>query len=325
VSQVAWLSLALTLAAYAMASVLGGLAVAALSGATARLVIPAARRARLLLALRLLPSAAGIVVSLGMVLPAFLWLQPRQSDEEVRGPLAVLALAGLTLLAAGATRGIASCRATRRLHDAWMARGRPVALPDVPWAESRVVEHAFPIVGVVGIRRPRLVVTGQVQAVLSGEEWRAVVAHERAHVRSLDNLKSLALRFCPDLLAFLPAGRRLAQAWCAAVEDAADDAVAARGRADALHLASALVKVGRLVPQGSELTALPVMGLTDGRLTERVQRLIEPRADASVAPAEMLGWSLVGILGMLAWTALAAEPALLQAVYEMAERVLLLP
>ena len=65
----AWLSVALTLAAYALASVLGGLAVAALSGPIARLGVSSTRRSRLLLALRLLPSAAGLIVSLGMVLP----------------------------------------------------------------------------------------------------------------------------------------------------------------------------------------------------------------------------------------------------------------
>ena len=70
---------------------------------------------------------------------------------------------------------------------------------------------------------------------------------------------------------------------------------------------------------------MPVIGLTDGRLTERVQRLLEPRTDASVAPAEMLGWSLVGVLGMLGLTALTAGPALLQAIYETVERGLLLP
>jgi Zn-dependent protease with chaperone function len=319
----AWLSVALTLAAYALASVLGGLAVAALSGPVARLGVSSTRRARLLLALRLLPSAAGLVVSLGMVLPAFLWLQPHQSDEEVGGALAMLALTGLALMAAGFARGVAAWRATRRLHADWMARGQDTVLPDVAWTGSRVVEDPFPIVAVIGIRRPRLVVAGQVQAVLTGAEWRAVVAHERAHVRSFDNLKSLALRFCPDLLAFLPAGHRLDQAWSAAVEDAADDVVAAHGRAHALHLASALVKVGRLAPQG--IGPLPVIGLTDGRLTERVQRLLEPRTDASVAPAEMLGWSLVGILGMLGLTALTAGPALLQAIYETVERGLLLP
>jgi hypothetical protein len=325
VSELAWLALALTLGGYAIASLLGSAAVAALAPGVARLEVSAPRRARLLLALLLLPTAAGLVVSVGMILPSFLWLQPHESSEEVSPALAVLALLAVALLAAGAARVRAAWGATRRTTERWAARGKDVSLPGVPW-KARVIEDPFPVVAVVGVHEPELVVARQVLDELTPDEWEAVVAHERAHAASQDNLKALLLRSCPDVLQLLPPGRRLARAWNAAVEDAADDAVAVTGRPAALHLAAALVKVGRLVPTGSEAVAWPSAHLIDGRLAQRVRRLLEPpRPPARYAPAEVAGWSLVVTLGLLAAVVfLGGLPGLHHAVYELAEGALLL-
>jgi Zn-dependent protease with chaperone function len=323
VSGIAWLAFSLTLGGYAVASLLGAGAVAALAPAVARLEVSATRRARLLLALLLLPSAAGLVVSVGMVLPAFLWLQPHESTEVVSPVLALLAVLALLVLGAGAARVRAAWRATRRTAARWAARGTETSLPGVPW-KARVIEDPFPVLAVVGVREPGLVVARQVREALEPREWEAVIAHERAHAASQDNLKSLLLRSCPDVLQLMPAGRRLAEAWKAAVEDAADDAVAATGRPAALHLASALVKVGRLVPPGAHAASWPSAHLVDGRLEQRVRRLLESKATVRFAAAELAGWCLVGALALLAATVLAGTPGLHHAVYEVAERALLL-
>lgn len=59
---------------------------------------------------------------------------------------------------------------------------------------------------------------------------------------SLDNLKKLVFRFC-----FFPGMAKLESAWSQVAELAADDA-AVSNMDDAVNLASALVKVSRLVP-----------------------------------------------------------------------------
>lgn len=321
-NELAWLAFALTLGGYAIASLVGSGAVAALAPAVARLEVPAPRRARLLLALLLLPTAAGLVVSVGMVLPSFLWLQPHESTEVVSPALAALALLAVALLAAGVARVRAAWGATRRTTARWAARGQETSLPGVPW-RARVIEDPFPVVAVVGVHEPELVVARQVLDGLTPEEWDSVVAHERAHAASQDNLKALLLRSCPDILQLLPPGRRLAQAWRAAVEDAADDAVAGIGRPAALHLAAALVKVGRLVPTDGLAPRSAGAHLIDGRLAQRVRRLLEPLPPDRFAPAEMAGWTLVGALALLAAVACSGG-GLHHAIYRLAERALLL-
>jgi beta-lactamase regulating signal transducer with metallopeptidase domain len=131
-------------------------------------------------------------------------------------------------------------------------------------------------VAVVGLVTSRLFVARRVIEVCTPEEFDAVVAHEHAHARAHDNLRRLAMTATPDLLALLPAGRRLLEAWTMAAELAADER-AARRTPGGLHLAAALVKVARLaVTPAPPLTAST---LFEGQpITERVRRLLDPPA-----------------------------------------------
>ena len=101
----------------------------------------------------------------------------------------------------------------------------------------------------VGVLRPRLLITRPVLEALTDEELRASVAHELGHWRAWDNLKRLAMRAAPDLLSATGAARALERRWAAAAEHVADLSAGDGGDARCA-LASALVKVARLTPPG---------------------------------------------------------------------------
>ncbi|HYG10333.1 MAG TPA: hypothetical protein VD835_10320, partial [Pyrinomonadaceae bacterium] len=127
----------------------------------------------------------------------------------------------------------------------------PVKLAGVRVPVYRL-QHRFPVIAVVGVTRPRLFIAGHLFDKLSAEELRAAVMHEHGHLTAHDNLKRAALRACRDVLMLVPAGRTLDNAWVEQSEAAADEHAARAGGASlALDLASALVKIARLVPAGA--------------------------------------------------------------------------
>jgi Zn-dependent protease with chaperone function len=266
-----------------------------------------ARDARTLLAWRLLPVLFAAGLTLGMVMPAYLAFEPAAAGTP--GPAILLvATAGATLLAAGAVRLVASVMATRRLLAEWR-RGTPIVLPGST-LPALVVDHAFPVVAVLGLLRPRLIVARGLLQALTTAELAAVVRHEMAHVSNRDNLKMLLLRGLPDLIGRTRTGRRLETALRAAMEREADEA-AARTDTDAVDLASALVKVAHLAIHAVPPAAL-APALHDGApLAARVQRLVDPAR--GVPPARAL---VVVVLAVAAApSVLLASPAALHAVH----------
>jgi hypothetical protein len=97
---------------------------------------------------------------------------------------------------------------------------------------------------------------------LSPAEIRAVVSHEWGHVSRRDPLRLTLLRWCSELLWFLPIVRVLAQDCARAMEEAADD-VAVVLTAQPLDLAAALVKAAQAqaLPSGSAVSVLGEEGL----------------------------------------------------------------
>lgn len=134
------------------------------------------------------------------------------------------------------------------------------------------------MVAIVGVLQPRLFIADRVIDSLSAEELRATLAHEAGHLMARDNLKRIILRSRGDVLALLPAGRSLDRAWAEAAEAAADEHAARTGAGRALELASALIKIARMVPSGAK-PALPagtfLIGTGPGGVTWRVRRLTE--------------------------------------------------
>jgi hypothetical protein len=87
------------------------------------------------------------------------------------------------------------------------------------------------------------------------------------------------LRVCGDLLMIVPCGRSLDRAWTEAVECAADEHAVQQSAETALNLASALVKIAKMVPVGAR-AAVPLaaflVGVEETRgVKARVSRLLE--------------------------------------------------
>lgn len=238
---------------------------------------PAAAQAQVLIYLRLLPLACACVFVVGFIVPAYLHHEPHRTDEVVSLKLAFFAAFCFAGLALAVWRALHSWVATRRLIADWLRHAEPIKLAGVRVPVYRL-QHRFPVIAVVGMARPRLFIAAHLFDKLSAEELRAAVLHEQGHLTAHDNLKRAALCACRDVLMLVPAGRTLDRAWLEQSEAAADEHAAHAGGAPvALDLASALVKIARLVPEGATprmpAGAFLVGDHNDNGLAWRVRRL----------------------------------------------------
>lgn len=309
--------LAITLAAFLLASAIVSLVVAAAAPAIVDR-LPSHRlrvRAHVLLGLRLLPASAAATVAGGLVLPAYLTLEPADAGERVTVPLALLAVAALATLLHGAARGARALSATARLVRGWQHEASPVTLPGSTVPAYRVRDTS-PVFSLVGWRPPSLYVSASVLDLLSPAELAAAVAHERAHLAAGDNLKRLLMRSAPDLLVLSRVSRTLEEEWSRAAEAIADERASRGDRQAALALAAGLVKVARLVP--APAARLPVSALHDGgEVDARVRRLVAyeggGRAATGHAWAAGIGAAVMAAVGItLAIHALPAVHALIE-------------
>jgi Zn-dependent protease with chaperone function len=195
------------------------------------------------------------------------------------------------------------------------------------------VRHRFPVIAVVGIFRPRLFIAGHLFEELSAEELRAAVMHEHGHIAAHDNLKRASLRACRDVLMLLPLGRTLDDAWAEQTESAADEHAARTGGANlALDLASALVKIARLVPTAGATPTMPAGAFLVGEHSEsgiarRVRRLARlathepPRFHASNNALNFLFAAALGTALLIAFTVSFRRPHMLAPLHDALEHV----
>jgi len=237
----------------------------------------AASRARLLFTLRVFPPLVALACVALIILPSYLIYEPHESGETVSLKLAALPLLSATGLLLAIWRGLMAWRATRRLTANWMSQAEPIKLHNIAIPSYRI-KHAFPIIAIVGALRPRLFIAEGVFHSLSSEEIAAAIAHENGHLVARDNLKRSLLRICRDVLTIVPCGRAIDRAWTEASESAADEHAARANAEIALDLASALVKIARLVPAGLR-PAMPagvsLIGDDIGGIVHRVHRLTQ--------------------------------------------------
>lgn len=225
-----------------------------------------------LLALRLLPAAGALLIALTVVLPAFLSFEPRH-EQEAAGPwLWVLAMLAAAALVGGIRRGWHAVRAARALLKC--CRAAPPGAGTGPVVH--LVDSAEPLVAVIGAWRPCIVATESVRAACSGEEFSAVLAHEAVHLAAWDNLKLLLLLAAPDALALTPLATVLEERWRAAAECEADQRATGGDRERRLALASALIKVARLVRSGAAKQRTLAMPVAADDVVGRVRALLEP-------------------------------------------------
>ncbi len=237
----------------------------------------ATARAKIPFSLRVLPAALGLSGAIFLLAPAYIKLEPRATPERVSLKLALIALAAAGGIGLALIRGFAAWSATARLRQDWLAHGERVSLAGVVIPVYRI-NHPFPVIAIVGILRPRLFIGHRVFESLTPDEISAAVEHEHGHLLAHDNLKRGLLRFCHDALLMIPSGRVLDRAWAEDSESAADEHAAQIGRHVALDLASALVKISRMIPPG----ATPLMPAGSFFVREercgvktRVRRLIQ--------------------------------------------------
>ena len=259
-------------------------------------------------ALRVLPAALSAAFVAAVFVPSYLKYEPRDLVEGFDVTLTVLAAAGLGLILAGALRGRAAWSRASRRADAWMHSARPLELGGAPIPAYRIDAEA-PVMALVGILSPKLLVTRGLIDILTPEELAATIAHERGHCGAWDNLKRLAMAAAPDVLGWTRAARLLERGWASAAEHHADRCASAAGATTRFALASALVKVARLMPPSTTI-AEPISTLVGGgEIVSRVEHLIEIRTEGRRTPPRLAAagrWSAA--LATLAVFALAYAP-----------------
>lgn len=232
-------------------------------------------RGQIIFALRLLPVAAALVFVLAFLIPAYLLHEPVSSGEGVSIKLALIALVSSLGVGIALYRVFETWLVTRRLASNWLDDASEIDIDNIRVPVYRI-KHRFPVIAVIGIFRPRMFVAEQVLESLDPDEFRAAIAHEYGHLRANDNFKRTVLRMCRDLL-ILPLGMGLDSAWAENAESVADEYAATTGRSTALDLASALVKIARIVPVGTG-PAMPagafLIDEQNADVTSRVRRLV---------------------------------------------------
>jgi Zn-dependent protease with chaperone function len=229
-----------------------------------RLSIAQQSLASLLFAFRVLPLAASILITFAFVVPSFQLLEPRSIDEGVGEVTFALGLCALFLLIWGCVRVISAQTETSRVTARWLEGARPMQSRSHLLTLQSCADA--PPLTLVGVRRPRVLVSQSAIDLLTHDELHIALQHELAHMQSRDNLKKLIFRFCP-----FPGMAKLENAWSQAAEMAADDAAVAN-LDNAVDLAAALIKLSRLV----SVEAAPVctVGFITGCLSIRVARLL---------------------------------------------------
>ena len=151
----------------------------------------------------------------------------------------------------------------------------------------RVLAQTLPLAYCLpGLRRPRVVLSSGTLAVLTGEEVRAVIAHERAHLRARHDLVLDTFTALHQAFPFFVRSSIPAQQCRLLVELLADDA--ARRQTGPLPLARALVALAD--------AAVPfnALGLSYG-VAERVGRLSLP-LDRSTTILSVAVYALAAVL-----------------------------
>jgi len=285
-------------------------------------------RAEALFAIRVGPPALALISVTLFLVPSYVRYEPYRTGEVVSKKLAALAILSVIGVALALWRALHSSLATKSLRRDWLANAVPISLDGIAIPAFRI-PNSFPIIAVVGVVRPRLFIAEQVLETLSQEELTAAIAHECGHLTAHDNCKRTLLRACRDVLMIVPCGRSLDRAWAEAAECAADEHAAQQNAETALNLASALVKIAKMVPVGARASvpmAAFLVGIEEtSGVKARVRRLLEFASDgcrrrapnpriARILPAT----SLVFLLALA--IAVASNPRILVTVHSMVER-----
>jgi Zn-dependent protease with chaperone function len=286
-------------------------------------------RAEILFVMRIGPPVIAIVAIAVFLIPSYLVYEPHVTDESVSLKLGALAMLSAIGVGLAIWRGLRSWLATRSLLKDWIASATPIELESIN-VPTFVLQHSFPIIAVVGAIRPRLFIANHVLESLSEEELAAAIAHEYGHLAAGDNFKRSVMRVSRAALLLIPCGRSLDRAWSEASESAADEYAAQQSSLVALNLASALVRIARMIPKGQRHVmpaAVSAFLNEDSRgVKVRVRRLVElaatdPRLLVSNASlVRCVPWFVLSLIVVIGVT-IESRPEVLASVHHFVEQV----
>jgi Zn-dependent protease with chaperone function len=240
------------------------------------------------------PLATAVVITAAFTVPSFLLLEPRAIDEPLGGIPLALGLCGVMLGIFGVLNAGIAIRSASSTIARWTNAAQPIE-SNAPVPVLRI-SPAVPAMTAAGIVRPRVLMSGAAESMLTASELQTALNHEIAHVRRCDNLKKLLLRF----VAF-PGMSALEASWFEATEMAADDA-AVSNAGEALDLASALIKLSRLGPvePAVDLTAAlvhsPTSAMNARVMNARIERLIAWSAEPLISRRKYSPWYGLGVV-----------------------------
>jgi Zn-dependent protease with chaperone function len=264
------------------------------------------RSARLLLGLRLLPTAFALLVVAAQCIPSYLRFEPGFAEEEVG--IACLAAA---ILGAG-IGALAIYRASAALiRSSLYVRRCGGQESNLQGERVWMVEQGDGI-ALAGVNHPRLLISRNVVAALSSDQLTAALEHERAHQTSKDNLKRLLILLAP---AIFPRLQKLEREWIKCAEWSADDQATEGDAGRAVALAAALVRVARM-QSGMRMPVLMTSLIEDkADLSQRVDRLLR----AETFPATNLRMELFAAIVI---GGIVLNPASLGIVHQLLEKLL---
>ena len=287
-------------------------------------------RAEILFVMRIGPPVIAIVAIAAFMIPSYLTYEPYTTNEVVSWKLGLLATISAIGVGLAILRGIRSWLATRRLLKNWLTHSTKIELESIT-VPTFVLQHSFPIIAVVGAFRPRLFIADHVLRSLSEEELGAAIAHEYGHLPAPDNFKRAVMRVSRAALLIIPCGRSLDRAWSEASESAADEHAAQKSSLVALNLASALVRIARMIPKGQRqvmpaLVSAFIIGGDSPGVKVRVKRLVELAAGdpsllvSNASIVRFVPWLVLTLIVVVSVT-IESRPQVLAAVHHFVEHV----
>jgi hypothetical protein len=265
--------------------------------------------ARWFLSLRLLPFSLSLLVLATLCVPSYLRYEQNTGSEDMGLFCIGAALLGLGLVVTSAVRGALALaqvyRISRMCHGTEHLRTRRMVDAEICVTDEGM---GAPLMALVGVFRPRVLVSRRLLQALTAPQLEAALRHERAHQISQDNLKRLLMAVLPGIapgtIRFKGGLAGIEAQWERFAELAADD-YAAGGRADrSIALAETLVKVARLGNCGAPMRLASSLSAADRQLAYRVERLMSVPCGVPLRNSRgTLAWRylllLSGMMGLL--------------------------
>lgn len=169
-----------------------------------------------------------------------------------------------------------------------------------------IVRSDRPFALAAGILRRRVVVSDSLLRLVDADERRAVIAHERAHLRGWHPLLSLLGRSVVRAFPFLPPAREAADQLLIGLEMSADEA-AVRTVGDRLVVARAIVRL-------AERANTPAVGsgMAAAGAELRVERLLRTQRPHSVGACFRAASAVGTVLGLVCLLVIAAPAGVLR-------------